>query len=140
MLAVDSNANNSIILEKPGHAVGPLEKGLIINGEKRSTSIIITLLRFKSRVPLDPEMARKALILLAQRYPLLRVKIVKKTHNGGPVKEYFMEVDDPSEIKFEVVKDFSADDLEAVIERESADVPLDFNFGHLWRAILSFHS
>ena len=135
MLAVDSNANNSFNLEKPGRAVGPLEKGLIINGEKRSTSLIITLLRLKSRVPLDPEMARKALILLAKRYPLLRMKIVKKTHNGGPVKEYFMEVDDPSEIKFEVLKDFSADDLEAVIERES-DVPLDFNLGPLWRAIL----
>ena len=135
MLAVDSNANNSISLEKPGRAVGPLEKGLIINEEKRRASMIITLLRLKSRAPLAPEMARKALILLAKRYPLLRMTIIKKSHNGGPVKEYFMEVEDPGEIKFKVLKDFSADDLEAVIERES-DIPLDFNFGPLWRAIL----
>ena len=134
-LDVDSNTSNPISGEKFGRPVGPLEKGLIINEEKRRGPMIITMMRLKSRVPLDPEMVRKALILLAKRYPLLRMKIVKKSHNGEPMKEYFMEVEDPSKIKFEVLKDFSADGLEAVIERES-HIPLDFNLGILWRAIL----
>ena len=72
-------------------------------------------------------MVREALILLAKRYPLLRMKIVKKSQNGEVVKEYFTEVGDPRKIAdFKVAKNFTADDLEPVFEREF-DIPLDFN-------------
>ena len=117
--------------------VGPLEEGLLFTEEKRRGSMITVLLRLKSKVRLDPEMVRKALILLAKRYPMLRMKVAKKLHdNGERVKEYFTELQDPNAINFKVLKDFTSDDLEPVFERES-DIPLDLKVGPLWRAILS---
>ncbi|XP_078380768.1 uncharacterized protein LOC144663633 [Oculina patagonica] len=114
--------------------VGPLEKGLINAVDKRHIPKVVVLLRITSRVHLDPDMVRQALVLLAKRYPLLRMKINKESRNGGPVSEYFTEVDS-SEINFKATKDFNAGDLEPVFEREF-ETPFDLNFGPLWRAIL----
>ena len=115
--------------------VGPLEKGLINGFDKRHIPMIVVLLRLKSKVHLDPDKVRQALVLLAKRYPLLRMKISNQSRNGEPVTEYFTEVEDPSEINFKVVKDLNGDDLESVFEREF-ETPFDFNFGPLWRAVL----
>ena len=67
---------NFSLREALSRPVGPLEKGLLLTEEKRCGSMITVLLRLKSKVRLDPEMVRKALILLAERHPLLRMKIV----------------------------------------------------------------
>ena len=115
--------------------VGPLERGLISTVDKRHIPKIVVLLRLKSRIHLDPEMVRQALVLLAKRYPLLRMKINKESRNGEPATEYFIEVDDPAEINFKAVKDFDASDLELVFEREF-ETPFDLNIGPLWRATL----
>ena len=115
--------------------VGPLEKGLISALDKQHIPKIVFLLRLKSKVHLDPDMVRQALVLLAKRYPLLRMKISKESRNGEPVTEYFTEVEDPSEINFEEVKGFNAEDLESVFERE-LETPFDLNIGPLWRAVL----
>ena len=120
---------------KLSRPVGPLEKGLINAFDKRHIPKIVFLLRLKSKVHLVPEMVRQALVLLAKRYPLLRMKICKESRNGEPVTEYFTEVEDPSEIPFEVVKEFNAEDLESTFERE-LETPFDLNFGPLWRAVL----
>ena len=121
--------------EKLIRPVGPLEKGLLLTEEKRRGANIITLIGLTSKIQLHPEMVRQALILLAKRYPLLRMKLVKESKNGEPIREYFTEVEDPSEINFKVLKDYSPDDLESVFERES-EISLDFKLGPLWRAIL----
>lgn len=115
--------------------VGLLEKGLINVFDKRHIPKIVFLLRLKSKVHLDPDMVRQALVLLVKRYPLLRMKISKDSCNGEPVTEYFTEVEDPSKINFEEVKDFNAEDLESVFERE-LETPFDLNIGPLWRAVL----
>ena len=115
--------------------VGPLEKGLINGFDKRHIPMIVVLLRLKSEVHLDPEKVRKALVLLAKRYPLLRMKISRESGNGEPVTEYFTDVEDSSEINFKVINDFNADELESVFEREF-ETPFDLNFGPLWRAVL----
>ena len=115
--------------------VGPLEKGLINGFDKRHIPMIVVLLRLKSKIHLDPEKVRQALVLLAKRYPLLRMKICKESRNGEPVTEYFTEVEDPSEINFKVVNDFNGDELECVFEREF-ETPFDLNVGPLWRAVL----
>ena len=120
---------------KLSRPVGPLEKGLINAFDKRHIPKIVFLLRLKSKVHLDPDKVRQALVLLAKRYPLLRMKICKESRNGAPVTGYFSEVEDPSEIHFKAVKDFNADHLESVFEREF-ETPFDLNFGPLWRAIL----
>ena len=115
--------------------VGPLEKGLINGFDKRHIPMIVVLLRLKSKVHLDPDMVRQALVLLAKRYPLLRMKISKESRNGEAVTEYFTEVEDPSEVHFKAVKEFNADDLESVFERE-LETPFDLSLGPLWRAVL----
>ena len=120
---------------KLSRPVGPLEKGLINAVDKRHIPKIVILLRLKSRVHLDPDMVRQALVLLAKRYPPLRMKINKESLNLERVTEYFTEVEDPSEINFTAVKDFNAGDLEPVFERE-LETPFDLNLGPLWRAIL----
>lgn len=115
--------------------VGLLEKGLISAFDKRHIPKIVFLLRLKSKVHLDPNMVRQALVLLAKRYPLLRMKISKESRNGEPVTEYFTEVEDPREVNFEELKDSNAQDLESVFERE-LETPFDLNVGPLWRAVL----
>ncbi len=115
--------------------VGPLEKGLINAVDNRHISKVVVLLRITSRVHLDPDMVRQALVLLAKRYPLLRMKINKESRNGEPVTEYFTEVENPTIINFKTVKDLNAGDLEPVFEREF-ETPFDFDFGPLWRATL----
>ena len=115
--------------------VGPLEKGLINGSGKGYIPKIVVLLRLKSRVHLNPDVVRKALILLAKRYPLLRMKINKESRNDEPATEYFTEVEDPGEIIFKVIKDFNAGDLEPVFEKEFEE-PFDISKGPLWRATL----
>ncbi|XP_078380265.1 uncharacterized protein LOC144663225 [Oculina patagonica] len=115
--------------------VGPLEKGLTNAVDKRHIPKVVVLLRITSRVHLDPDMVRQALVLLAKRYPLLRMKINKQSRNGEPATEYFTEVEDSSVINFKTVNDFNANDLEPVFEREF-ETPFDFDFGPLWRATL----
>ena len=122
---------NFSLREALSRPVLPLEKGLLTE-EKRCGSMITVLLHLKSKVRL----VRKALILLAKRHPLLRMKIVKKSHgNREPLKEYFIELQDLGEINFRVLNDSNADDLEPVFEREF-EIPLDLKVGPLWRAIL----
>ena len=120
---------------KLSRPVGLLEKGLIHTFDKRHIPKIVFLLRLKSKVHLDPDKARQALVLLAKRYPLLRMKICKESRDGEPVTEYFTEVEDPREIHFQVLKNFNAEDHESVFERE-LETPFDLNFGPLWRAVL----
>ncbi|KAL9981875.1 hypothetical protein ACROYT_G010638 [Oculina patagonica] len=79
-------------------AVGSLEKELINAADKRHIPKIVVLLRLKSRVHLDPDMVRQALVLLAKRYPPMRMKICQESRNSGPVTDYLTEVEDPSEI------------------------------------------
>ena len=59
--------------------VGPLEKGLINAVDKSHIPKIVVLLRLKSRVHLNHDMVRQALVLLAKRYPLMRMKIYAKS-------------------------------------------------------------
>ena len=47
--------------------IGPRERELFFNEEKRRDSNIVVLMRIKSKVTLVPEMAREALLLLAKR-------------------------------------------------------------------------
>ena len=116
-------------------AVGPLEKGLINAVDKRNFPRIVVLLRLKSEVHLDPDIVRQTLVLLAKRYPPLRMKITRESRIGKPATEYFTEVEEPGQINFKVMKDFNAGNLETIFEREF-ETPFDFNFGPLWRVIL----
>ena len=59
--------------EKLSRSIGPRERGLLFNEEKQRDSKIVVLMKIKSEVKLVPEMAREAPLLLAQRYPLLRI-------------------------------------------------------------------
>ena len=122
--------------ERLRRPVGPLEKGLINGFDKRHIPMIVVLLRLKSKIHLDPDMVRKTLVLLAKRYPPLRMRISKESENEKPVTEYFTEMKYPSEINFKVEKDFTPDDdLEAVFEREF-ETPFDLEVGSLWRVTL----
>ena len=68
--------------------------------------------QFEGSIRLVPEMVREALVLLAKRHPLLKMKVVvKKSQNREAAEEYFTEVEDPRKINFKVAKDFTADDL-----------------------------
>ena len=115
--------------------LGPLEKGLINGFDNRHVPMIVVQLQLKSKVHLDPDKVRQALVLLAKRHPLLRMKISKESRNGEPLSEHFTEVDNPSEIQFKAVNDFNGDEFESVFEREF-ETPFDLNFGPLWRAVL----
>ena len=77
--------------------IGPRERGLLFNEEKRRDSKIVVLLRIKSKVTLVHEMAREAPLLLAERYPLfedMHMKTFKKSKDGEGSNEYFTNVDD----------------------------------------------
>ena len=134
-LSVENTEINFTSSGKLSRPVGRLEKGLINGFDKRHIPKIVFLLRLKSNVHLDPDMVKKAMVLLAKRYPLLRMKISKESRNGEPLTEYFTEVEDPSAVHFQVIKELNADDLESVFERE-LETPFDLNFGPLWRAVL----
>ena len=120
---------------RPRRPVGLLEKGLINGFDKRHIPMIVVLLRLTSKVHLNPRKVRQALVLLAKRYPLLRMKISSESRKGQLVTEYFTEVEDPSEINFKVANDINGDELESVFEREF-ETPFDLNSGPLWRAVL----
>jgi len=75
--------------------IGPRERGLLFNEEKRRDSKIVVLMRIKTKVTLVPEMAREPSPLLAKRYPLLRIsETFKKSKEGKGSNEYFTNVDD----------------------------------------------
>ena len=100
--------------------IGPRERELFFNEEKRRDSNIVVLMRIKSKVTLVPEMAREALLLLAKRQPLLRIrkrsKIQKKV---GRSTSTLLTWTIRGVINFKANKEFTADELELVFESES---------------------
>ena len=83
--------------KKLSRPIGPRERGILVNEEKRRNSKIVILMRMKTKVTLVHEMAREAPLLLAKRYPLFEdMKTFKKSKDGEGKNEYFTDVDDPS--------------------------------------------
>ena len=106
--------------KKLSRPIGPLERGLLFNEEKRHDSKIVVLMRTKTKVTLVPETARESPLLLAKRYPLLTIsETFKISKEGEGSNEYFTDVDDSTIINFQTSKEFTADDLELVLESES---------------------
>ena len=83
--------------KKLSRPIGPRERGLLFNEEKRRDSKIVVLMRIKTKVSLVLEMVREVPLLLAKRYPLFEdMKTFKKSKEGEGKNEYFTDVDDPS--------------------------------------------
>ena len=117
--------------KKLSRPIGPLERGLLFNEEKRHDSKIVVLMRTKTKVTLVPEMAREAPLLLAKRYPLLSIsETFKISKEGEGSNEYFTDVDDRTIINFQTSKEFTADDLELVLESESDTALLTHSHDH----------
>ena len=83
--------------KKLSRPIGPRERGLLFNEEKRRDSKIVVLMGIKTKVSLVLEMVREVPLLLAKRYPLFEdMKTFKKSKEGEGKNEYFTDVDDPS--------------------------------------------
>ena len=66
--------------KKLSRQIGPGERGLLFNEEKRRNSKIVVLMRMKTKVTLVHEMAREAPLLLAKRY-IHYLRIRKRSKN-----------------------------------------------------------
>lgn len=97
---------------------------------KTSGGTIISVLLISSKVPLSTRIAYRALCLINQRFPLLRMRIFKK---GNSL--WFKEMTNSSKIAFNICKEYTANQWTPVLEKESC-IPLDLYMGPLWRVTL----
>ncbi|XP_028513521.1 uncharacterized protein LOC114574614 [Exaiptasia diaphana] len=85
----------------------------------------ITVLIVKSRVSLNPDMVKRALVLVQERYPLLRMRVHGLTSKFKEMKDHF-------KVDFKTMNYYDPQEWVQAFEEESL-IPFDLDQGPLWR-------
>lgn len=110
----------------------PFEKAMfLMSSEGEDGSCIdVTVLHINSQVSLDTSLVQRALCLLNERYPPLRMRI----HQDSSSNLWFKEMKDKSRIMFKSLED-NARNWERIFEQESQR-SFDTEHGPLWRVTM----
>ena len=116
---------------KSSRRLGLLEQVLLEREKVNNWGTVSSALLLDSTQELNQDDLRKALGLLAKRYPLLRMRI-KETDDGTN----FEEMDKPDTVDFEVLDKITADNWIEGFEEELNGYLFDIGRGPLWRVRL----
>lgn len=112
--------------------LGSFESLLFAMGEVNNTCYIHEVLLLESKVKLDQDHAKKALLMLQHRFPLLRMRVtVDKLQ-----QPYFKEMENPQSLDFRSMVDVNSIDWQRAFKNEINGESLDTRQGPLWRVAL----
>ena len=117
--------------EKTSRRLGMLEQVFLEREKINNWGTVSSVLLLDSTQELRQDELRKALVLLAKRYPLLRMRI-QETTDGV----HFEEMENPTTIDFELLNQVTADDWVQGFEAELNGYEFNITRGPLWRARL----
>ena len=117
--------------EKTSRRLGMLEQVFLEREKINNWGTVSSVLLLDSTQELRQDELRKALVLLAKRYPLLRMRI-QETTDGV----HFEEMENPTTIDFELLNQVTADDWVQGFEAELNSYEFNITRGPLWRARL----
>ena len=93
---------------------------------------INTVLLLNSNVKLDPDHVKKALFMLLQRFPLLRMRVTVDEFK----QPCFEEMENPQILDFRNIDDLNSDDWLHAFEKQINGAPFNTLRGPLWRVAL----
>ena len=93
---------------------------------------ISTVLLLNSNVKLDPNHVKKALFMLLQRFPLLRMRVTVDKFK----QPCFEEMENPQSLDFQSMVDVNSDDWQYEFEKQINGAPINTRRGPLWRVAL----
>ena len=111
-------------------SLGLAEQVLLERQKINEWGAVTTVLLMESTKELDQGHLSKALHLVSQRYPLLRMRI---NESGGDNEAGFEEMENSNTVDFELLDKITADNWIEGLEEEINDYQFDFGRGPLWR-------
>ena len=117
---------------KLSRRLGFFERYFLKMATNSNVGYINTVLFLNSNVKLDPDHVKKALFMLLQRFPLLRMRVTVDEFK----QPCFEEMENPQMLDFHSVDDINSDDWLYAFEKQINGAPLNTFRGPLWHVAL----
>ncbi len=117
---------------KLARRLGYFERLLFAMGQVNNTCYIHTVLLLESKVKLDRDHVKKALLMFLQRFPLLRMRVTVDKF----MKPCFEEMEDPQSLDFRSMVDENSEDWQHAFKKQINGESLNTRQGPLWRVAL----
>ena len=118
---------------KLSRRLGVHERFLFIDNQAsgNNSGSIHTVLLLKSEVGLDQGHVKRALLMLLERFPLLRMRLTDRFN-----QLWFEEMENSQTLDFRSIEDVNADEWQCAFERQINGPPFNTERGPLWRIAL----
>ena len=117
---------------KLSRRLGFFERYFLTIATDTNVCYINTVLLLNSTVKLDPDHVKKALFMLLQRFPLLRMRVTVDEFK----QPCFEEMENPQSLEFRSMVDVNSDDWQYAFEKQINGAPFNTLRGPLWRVSL----
>ena len=117
---------------KLSRRLGFFERYFLTMATDSNIGYISTVLLLKSNVKLDPDHVKNALLMLLQRFPLLRMRVTVDEFK----QPCFEEMENPQILDFRSMVDVNSDDWLYAFEKQINGTPFKTIRGPLWRVAL----
>ncbi|KAJ7376698.1 hypothetical protein OS493_033321 [Desmophyllum pertusum] len=117
---------------KLARPLGFFERLLFAMGKVNNTCYINTVLLLESKVKLDQDHAKKALLMLLERFPLLRMRVTERSN-----QPCFEEMDNaPQSLDFRRMENVDSENWLHAFQKQINGAPFNTQQGPLWRVSL----
>ena len=116
---------------KLSRRLGFYERFFLNVASANNTGSAHTVLFLTSEVKLEQEHVKRALVMLLERFPLLRMRVIHRFSHP-----YFEEMESPQSLDFRILEDVGAENWQDAFERQINGVPFNTQRGPLWRIAL----
>ena len=117
---------------KLSRRLGFFERYFLTVATDSNVCYVNTVLFLNSNVKLDPDHVKKALFMLLQRFPLLRMRVTVDEFK----QPCFEEMENPQILDFRSIDDLNSDDWLHAFEKQINGAPFNTLRGPLWRVTL----
>ena len=117
---------------KLSRRLGFFERYFVTTATDSNIGYINTVLLLNSTVKLDPDHVKKALFMLLQRFPLLRMRVTVDEFK----QPCFEEMENQQILDFRSIDDINSDDWLYAFEKQINGAPFNTAQGPLWRVAL----
>ena len=117
---------------KLSRRLGLFQRYFLAMAKHSNVGYINTVLLLTSNVKLDSDHVKKALFMLLQRFPLLRMRVTLDEFK----QPCFEEMENPQILDFRSVVDVGSDDWLHEFEKQINGAPFNTHRGRLWRVAL----
>ena len=117
---------------KLSRQLGSFEEYFLASVSGSNIGYLNTVLLLESRIKLDVGHLKTALLMLSERFPLLRMRVTVD-HLNQP---YFEEMEDPQSLEFQIRMDVDSENWMSAFDEHINCAPFHTEKGPLWRVTL----